>query len=306
MILDRFTAPVKQRATSSWESLNARLHGYPRYMARAIGQFNARGMTEAVAFAYWSLFSLFPLIVLAIIGISALFGPRHVVPEVFTALGEFIPNSASTWLRTNIDQVVAHRVSSSVISILGLLLGSSRLFTELQRSLSRIFDDQQRLRWHHRTLRGLLMILVFVLLTVVSVDLSSSFRAISLQFFRRQSLLQEAGALLILLVTNTLIFVLLFRYIPQRKIAWRVLIPVTICGAIAYQLSRTIFDWYLLNVANLGVVYGSVSTVIGLLTWLFLIGCIILICAEVAVATDDWRLARNAPIPVSDQVAPQV
>ncbi|MEP6987144.1 MAG: YhjD/YihY/BrkB family envelope integrity protein, partial [Chloroflexota bacterium] len=59
------------------------------------------------------------------------------------------------------------------------------------------------------------------------------------------------------------------------------------------------FGLYVANLANFGIVYGSLGTVIGLLTWTYLTGCIVSLCAEIAVATEDWRTEQPPAIAVT-------
>jgi len=69
---------------------------------------------------------------------------------------------------------------------------------------------------------------------------------------------------------------------------------VAIFVAVAWELSKNLFGWYVANLANFGLVYGGLGTVIALLTWTYLTGCLVSLCAEIAVATDDW-LAKRPP-----------
>ena len=98
---------------------------------------------------------------------------------------------------------------------------------------------------------------------------------------------------------------LLYRYIPRRKIAWVAILPASALGAVAWELGRALFDWYIEKLANLGLIYGSLGALIGLLIWMFLIGSIISLCAEIAVATDDWMAARIPSVAV-EQIVPNV
>ncbi|MEP7284175.1 MAG: YihY/virulence factor BrkB family protein [Chloroflexota bacterium] len=291
-------------ATSLWEHANGRTNNYLQYLVQAIKNFSAKGKNEAVGFAYWALFSLFPLVVLAIILATFVMGARSAKIEVYNVLNQFIPSSVSAMIRDSLDEVVRQRRSYSVVSVIGLLFGATRLFTDLQRSLSRIFSDKRPRPWYFQILIGTAMIAVLALLLIISASLSDWLNTISLRLVGRKSPLVGVGTLLALLITNTGMFALLFRFIPRRKIAWPVWLPSALLAAGVFAFSRSIFDWYLLHVANFGVVYGSVSAVIGLLTWLFLTGCVILLCAEVAVATDDWRLSRLpiVEIPLLEQI----
>src|SRR5437667_5397338 len=89
-------------------------------------------------------------------------------------------------------------------------------------------------------------------------------------------------------------FYLLFRFVPRRKISHKAIWPGALLAAFIWEIGKNLFGWYVANLANFGLVYGSLGTVIGLLTWTYLTGALVSLCAEIAVATDDW-LHRQPP-----------
>jgi len=88
----------------------------------------------------------------------------------------------------------------------------------------------------------------------------------------------------------------MFRLVPRTKISWRSILPAALLGSFIWELGKNLFGWYVANLANFGVVYGSLGTVIGLLTWTYLTGCLVSLCAEIAVATEDWRTQQPPAI----------
>src|SRR5258708_40131090 len=112
--------------------------------------------------------------------------------------------------------------------------------------------------------------------------------------------LMSMGAALLPLGIDTLMFGMLFRFIPQNNISWRALIPAAIFAGIFWELSKNLFGWYVAHLANFGLMYGSLGTVIGLLTWTYLTGCVISLCAEIAVAMNDWLEKRPPAVAIAD------
>ncbi len=168
----------------------------------------------------------------------------------------------------------------------------------LQWNLSRIFRDKAQRSWPVQLVIGVLMLIGLALLIIVSIVVSALFTIVSTDVLGKQSALfgvmAGLGAVLIPLTIDTLMFTMLLRLIPQNKIVWRALIPSAILAAVGWELSKNLFGWYVVHLANFGLMYGSLGTVIGLLTWTYLTGCFISLCAEFAVATDDW-LAKRPP-----------
>jgi membrane protein len=74
----------------------------------------------------------------------------------------------------------------------------------------------------------------------------------------------------------------LYRYGPSRESAqWRWLSVGAVFATVAWLLSSALFTWYLSNFANYDATYGSLGAGIGLMMWLWLTVCMILIGGEI-------------------------
>lgn len=291
---ERYVHAVQHTGNVVWDTANRWTHSYISFLAQAIQNFLTKGTTEAVVFGYWATFSLFPLVMLAIVGATFLFGSDFARTQVYTALNNFIPGGGGLLIRDNIEQAFASRSGFGVVGIIGLLYGATGLFRNLQFNLSRIFRDERQRTIPMQFLTGVMMLLTLAVLIGASIIASALFIIVGSQIIGEKSPLMSVGGSLLPLAINTIMFLLLFRFIPQRNISWRALLPAAIFAGLAWELSKNLFGWYVSHLANFGLMYGSLGTVIGLLTWTYLTGCFISLCAEIAVATDDW-LAKRPP-----------
>lgn len=291
---ERYVRAVQNTGNRVWDTANRLTHGYVAFLAQAIQNFITKGTTEAVVFGYWATFSLFPLVMLAIVAATYIFGAELAQSQVYTALNNFIPGGGSGLILTNIEQAFSQRNGFGIIGIIGLVYGATGLFRNLQINLSRIFRDKHYRPLPLQFLVGFMMLLTLATLIGISIIASALFTIVGGQFIGQESPIMKIGAALLPLTINTIMFGMLFRFIPQNNIAWRALIPAAIFAGLAWELSKNLFGWYVDHLANFGLMYGSLGTVIGLLTWTYLMGCFISLCAEIAVATDDW-LAKRPP-----------
>jgi YihY family inner membrane protein len=290
----RYVDAAQHTGKTLWDWANKRTNSYVTYLAQALKNFSTQGATEAVVFGYWAMFSLFPLVMLGVVIAANILGPDNAKAQVFALLRQYFPSGGSQLIRENIEQAISQRGSFGIVSILGLVYGSTGLFTNLQYDLSRIFRDK---RQRHRLIQiviGVVMIVALALLIMASLLTSAIFSAVSMEFMGDQTPLLKIGGTVIPLVINTLMFFLMFRLVPQRKISRRAIWPGALLAAFIWEIGKNLFGWYVTNLANFGLVYGSLGTVIGLLTWTYLTGALISLCAEIAVATDDW-LHRKPP-----------
>ena len=84
-----------------------------------------------------------------------------------------------------------------------------------------------------------------------------------------------------------LIFALIYKVTPYIKTRWRQVLPGAFLGAAVFELGKRGFVFYLGRVANLEAVYGSLSSIIVLLLWLYVSALVLLLGAEYN--TVRWR-----------------
>ena len=85
---------------------------------------------------------------------------------------------------------------------------------------------------------------------------------------------------LLALGTTTLVTGTLYYFGPYRKQQWRAIWPGAMLATVLWLLATVAFGWYVRNLANYNVMYGSVGTSIALLVWMYLIAAIALVGCE--------------------------
>jgi len=85
---------------------------------------------------------------------------------------------------------------------------------------------------------------------------------------------------LLALVTTTLVTGTLYYFGPYRKQRWSAVWPGAVLATGLWLLATVAFGWYVRNLANYNVMYGSVGTSIALLVWMYLIAAIALLGCE--------------------------
>ncbi len=90
---------------------------------------------------------------------------------------------------------------------------------------------------------------------------------------------------------------ILYYYGPYRKQRWRRVWPGAIMATILWFVATLGFGWYVRNITNYNVLYGSVGTSIALLIWMYLIAAIALFGCEFN--AENERLRVSAPSPMS-------
>jgi membrane protein len=274
------------------EYLKSRGSGIYRFMRRVIESYSAHNCPRhAAALAYYTLFSLFPLLLLLIIITSNFFPSAASRQNLANSLAEIFPYGAEN-LYTIIEQTWNARRSMGLISSIGLLWGGSAMFSMLETSLSRIWETDPRPFWHRRVI-GVVSVLAVVVIFLASFFFGP-FTASILDGFPLDS--QTLNYLMQMIVV-TIIAMLLYRIYPNEQVEWGAAFVGAFTAAIMIVLAKFLFGFYTIIVtAQSGLLYGSLTWFLTMALWVYLVGSLFLFGAEFSAAfqTRQQILRQNA------------
>lgn len=287
---------VTQRFDKWWTRQTSSTRALPSYIGRALANYWRYGSRQAAALSYYAIFSVFPLSLLTTILVSRLVGPVFAEQQLTLALQPFLPPASTQTLelfQTNIQQAIEQGGSFTLIAIIFLLWSGLGLFSNITAALDFIFHvPSSRSLWRQR-LVALGMAIALMLLLVTSFVTSAVLGLISALLLNPPSIWISIGAFFLPLGLDMMIFALLFRYVPARRVYWDAVWPAAIFGAIGWEIAKTGFSWFLNNVANYQFVYGAIAAGIILLFWAYLIASIFLLSAEICAQLNEWLLDQH-------------
>lgn len=279
-----------------WQQVNTATGDLPVFIRTAVANFSRYGARQAAALAFYAIFSIFPLTLLGAVLISGIFGPVVAQQQIRLALEPFLPPNGTQVFeifQTNVSQALDQSGTFGLIALVSLVWSGLGLFSNITNALDFIFHvPSSRSLWRERVV-ALIMAFVLIVLLVASLVTSAGLRLVSAALLERPSIWINIGALFLPLGLNMVIFALLFRYVPARRVYWDAVWPAAIFGAIGWEVAKFGFGWYLTSVANYQFVYGSIATVIVLLFWAYLIASIFLLSAEVCAQLNEWLISRH-------------
>lgn len=247
-------------------------------------------LAQGAALAFYTLFSLAPLLVLVIATAGLVFGDEAVRGEVVSNLtGTMGPDAART-----IEEMIS-RVSSpaaglvaSIASVATMLLGASGVFGHLQSVLHRIFEvppeRRSGVRGHFtRRLSSFAMVLGIGALLCLSMLLSAILAAFRELLAARLPilgpLLPWLDVILSLSLSATL-FALVFKVLPRAPIAWRHAALGGVVTAMLFALGKSLIALYLGRTGGTSV-FGAAASLVLLLLWVYYSAQILFFGAEV-------------------------
>lgn len=256
--------------------------------------FSLDSILAAAGTAYFAFFSFFPLILLLVAVASRWFDSLWVENELITQL-EFVIPGISKLLGENITKVIQARTSATVMALVLLAWASSALFSIVTRILDRIWSGQDirsRIRY-----RGLALLFVGgVSVIVLSVLFIGSWVIPILKGFLPDLPIFSYGEISFFLsiATNIILFGILYRFLPHASPEWRDVWIGAITAGTLWAVAKRFFLSYIpgfLSTSNL--VYGSVSTIIAFLVWVYFSGLIFFFGAYLGKEYRQAKLVRE-------------
>ncbi len=265
-----------------------------KFVERLIQRFQkCNTMTWAASLAYYTALSMAPLIIL-LLSVTSVLGTEFLVlfkSQVFSLFGEEAYKSVdaviiNAKLNANLASV------SGVLGSLALLISASLVFGELKAALDTIFkvipvnNNQSFMRdvWDFIRLRLINMGIVFgfIFLMIVSLIISTALNAIQyLEVFYFSSF--EWAKIINLIVSVTiyyLVFLFLYRYVPSRRIEWKVCSVSAVVASVFFVIGKELISLYLGQTA-LGSAYGAAGSIVVVLAWVYYSSLIVFVGAHV-------------------------
>jgi membrane protein len=109
----------------------------------------------------------------------------------------------------------------------------------------------------------------------------------------RMEALRSAWAQLLALAFIFLMFVLIYRYLPARRTPWRIALVAATFTAVAWEVLKGAFAWYVANFAQHATMYGALATLVLLVFWIYYSAVVFILGGEVGQVYDLYRIRRR-------------
>jgi membrane protein len=259
------------------------------------------GVSRGAAIAYYTVFSIAPILVIAISVAGLALGERTVEGAITDALDDMLGEPAARTIEGMIRNANSHGTGTlaTILGIATLLLGAGAVFGELQNALNTIWDvpPRQNLRGAvARALRaraaGLGLVLTTGFLLVVSLVASTVLTAFATW---ADHVLPAAHHLLSLadgavsFGFTTALFAAIYKLLPDRPLHWGDVGFGALLTAALFTLGKGVIGWYV-GSSNFASTYGAAGALMVVLLWVYWSAQIFLFGAEV---TRAWAARRG-------------
>ena len=246
---------------------------------------------NAAALAFYTLFSLAPIMIFAVTATGIVLGPEAAAGRIVGQLEGLIgPQPAAV-----VQEVVASTQITqtgwlpTLGGILAMIIGASAVFVQLQRGLNHIWGitpatrRQSLITLAVNRLLSLGIAMVFGLIIMASLLTTVLLRAVNqfagdwVTFNTTFMSLLETGISLALM---TLLFALMFKILLAVSLRWRDVFPGAAITALLFMLGRYLIASYLTFTAPASA-YGAAGSLVLLLVWIYASALILLFGAAI-------------------------
>ncbi len=253
-----------------------------RYAFERLGE--ERGAEAAAGMAFYSFFSLFPLLlILAVFG-GALLESAEAQTQVLKSLVQVFPFSGD-YIERNIQQVLQARSSVGTLSTIALSWSGSAAFVILARNINRAWPDAAQRPFLARRLMALLILVVLMIAIAMMLSANTITRFLPPEVNGAAQILihMRYFSNIVLWMMLFLTLLILYRWLPNMYVTWAEGAWGGLVASVAGAFATWGFARYLKSgFANYSLVYGSLSAVVILLFWIYLLGLIVLFGAHLS------------------------
>jgi membrane protein len=269
-----------------------RMMRFPNALWSAVTTWIADGGARlGAAIAFYSLFALAPLLVVATAIASAVFGAEEVRTQFSAQIGGLIGESTATSLQQMIDASWKPGVGllAGVIGIATLLIGASGVLVELRQALDTMLHIPHRNRsaisaFVRARIAALALVLGFGFLLIISLMLSTVLATVGSwlparypEFKLLLAILDAVASLVVL----TVAFGAIVRWLPSEQPGWKTVAISAVSSAVLFTVGKYLVGLYLARAAFVSA-FGAAGSLAVILFWIYFTSQLMLLAVAFA------------------------
>lgn len=270
----------------------------------------------AAALAFFTVFSIAPVMILAVTVVGLVLGERAAQGQILEQLGDVLGPEAAEVVQTAVvnSQIDHSGIWPTLVGFLAIAVGATTVFAQMQQSLNAIWDVAPRPSrssiWIFLKARVLSLTIVLAIGFVLLVSLLLSVALRAVMAFADEWLPVPGWSMVILeialsLAVVTALFAAMFKILPDVVLSWTDVLAGAFLTAVLFTLGRSLIAMYLAQTATAST-YGAAGSLVLLLLWVNYSALILLFGAAVTRAHVEARgvkvRPRNAAVRVHRQL----
>jgi membrane protein len=299
-----FRARLRFQLATLWEALRTFDRDHPMQLAAAL--------------SYYTVLSLAPLVLVSVSMAGLIFGRDAVEGHLVTELRGLVGDSGAELVQSVLGHATLHGsgVFSLTVGLISLFIGATTVFIQLQDAVNNIWHVAARHdggffeRVMRKRLISLAMVLAVGFLLLVSLILSAALSALgnwaagSTRLGAAFPLLLQGLDSFFSFAVITLLFAMLFRYLPDVYLEWRDVAFGALLTAGLFTLGKAVIGLYL-GGAGVGTAYGAAGSVVVFLVWVYYAALILFLGVKLTAVRTERRRGHAEPEPHAVALEPE-
>ena len=243
--------------------------------------------TTGAALAFYSAFSLAPLLIILLTVAAAIVGKNAAYGQIGAQLqGLFGPTTAKVLLNAMQSSQQTQGLVAALTSIVTLLIGATTVLAALEEALQKMWGGSVAASvgirgWVRTRFLSLGFILTLGFLLLVSLTVTTVLSGVRAHYAPQAEIVGLIGLVdfIISLILVASLFALIYRYMPTRRLPWKVVLIGGMLTAVLFDAGRWMIGLYLAHSTQASA-FGAASSFVALLLWLYYTAQIFLFGAE--------------------------
>ncbi|RPI33166.1 MAG: YihY/virulence factor BrkB family protein [Chloroflexota bacterium] len=232
----------------------------------------------AAALAYYTAFSLAPILVIAIAVVGLFFDRQSAQDQIITQIGGLAGQQGTELIQTMLEasQNLGSNVMATIIGVVALIFGATGVFGQLQDAMNTMWEVAPK---PNRGILGFIkdrffsftMVVGVGFLLLVSLVISAVLAALdtwALGLFPGFETVMQIISTIVSYLVITVLFALIFKYVPDADIKWRDVWLGAAVTALLFTIGRTLIGIYLGN-SNTAAQFGGAGALVVILLWVY-------------------------------------
>jgi membrane protein len=247
-----------------------------------------RATTLGAALAFYTIFSLAPLLIIISVVVGHFLGQAVVQADILARLAQYVGKENALNLMTIIQNTYkpGSGLVATAIALFLMLFGSSTVFLMLKSALNDMWGvtspETGFFTLVLNRLQTFVVVMVVGSLLFVSMVLQSLLTAFVdtvSRFLVVPGLVLQVGDHILSLVFTSLLFTVLYKVLPDVKVPWRYALRGAFVTALLFSIGNVFVGLYLTR-RSIGSAYGAAGSLVVMLMWVYYSALIIFLGAE--------------------------
>jgi membrane protein len=262
-------------------------------LKRAFADFQADSAARlGASLAYYTLFSLAPLLLAAIAIAGLFFGQSAAEGRLVGELEGVVGEAGAQAVRELLENARSKPagVAATLVALVTLLVGASGVFLELKGALNTVWDVENppggMLAMLRNRLAAFALVLAVGFLLLVALVVSAALSALGNlvgSYVETPKLVLELANTLVSFAVITLLFAMLFKFLPDTEVAWKDVWVGAAITSVLFAIGKFLIGLYL-GRSSVTSAYGAAGSVVVLMLWVYYAGQIFYFGAELTQA----------------------